>query len=85
MMKFRAKQAGGRAIIGLGLEQANMERLTKGEPILFAGEQVGLPGIDITIFYGKDKEAMAAGLRAAGLILPPDADEKIKAAGKEPG
>lgn len=49
----------GRKIVGLGVEERNLERLRAGDPIHVFGEEMGLP-FDIVIYYGKDMEALMA-------------------------
>jgi len=69
MIKFTAGGKGGRTLVGLGITEKNVERLKLGHPIHIMGIEMGLP-FDITIFYGKDEQTIAADLRRAGLIDP---------------
>ncbi len=59
MIKFTATSGDGRTILGMGLSHGNLDRLKKGEPIRFKGEDVGLDDVDILIFSGKTEESMA--------------------------
>jgi hypothetical protein len=58
VIKWRGKGK-GRELIGLGLEEKNLERLRAGDPIHIFGGQMGLP-FDILIYYGKDMAALLA-------------------------
>lgn len=46
-----------RQIIGLGLEEKNLEKLRQDQPILVKGESIGMP-FDILIYYGKDMDTL---------------------------
>lgn len=55
MLKFVLSNNEGRRLIGLGLEEGNVTRLRSGQPIVFLGEDVELPGFDFVIFLGEDQ------------------------------
>jgi hypothetical protein len=57
-------------LVLLGITRANLERLMKGQPMRIPGDDpaIGLPGVTIAIMYGETEEAIAAELRAHGLI-----------------
>ncbi len=56
MIKFRAEGKDG-PLIGLGLSQENMDRMTAGQPVHVKLEELGLEG-DIVIFYGKTEDEL---------------------------
>lgn len=58
MLKWTG-ESHGRKIIGLGVEEKNLERLRAGDPIYIFGEEMGLP-FDIAIYYGKDMNTLMA-------------------------
>ena len=53
MVKFRAGNK-----IGFGLSEGNVQKLKEGKPIAFNGNEVGIPGVEIMIFYGETEEQM---------------------------
>ncbi len=53
MVKFRAGNK-----IGFGLSKLNIEKLKEGKPIAFNGSEVGIPGVEVMIFYGETEEQM---------------------------
>lgn len=57
MLKWTASAPHGRTIVGLGVEERNLERLRAGDPIHVWGEEMGLP-FDIVIYYGKDMDTL---------------------------
>lgn len=69
MIRWSATGLGGRKVIGLGIEEGNIERLKDGKPILVTGEALGFAG-DIFITYGEDKAALLKQFRDAGIELP---------------
>jgi hypothetical protein len=69
MIKFRATSANGRELVGFGLTEKNVEQLKKGNPVFVMGVEMGLQ-FDVTIFYGKDEQTIAADMRKAGMIDP---------------
>lgn len=60
LIKFRTDN-----LVGFGLSEENIERLKKGDPILFSAADVGgLQGIErVAIFYGKDEDEMQEMMR----------------------
>lgn len=63
MVKFKANQADGRPIVGLGLTEENIRRLQSDQPIYIKSEDLGMKGFDIMIFSGKTEKTMEADLR----------------------
>jgi hypothetical protein len=65
MVKFTAS-GNGITLIGLGLEDGNLERLKAGQPIRVRLSDLGFTGaagaMQITIFYGKTQAEMRAAL-----------------------
>lgn len=58
----------GTPIITLGLEEGNIERLKRGEPIYKnLAEVCGVP-VRIVIHYGKDQAALLADLGATDMV-----------------
>lgn len=57
MIKWTGTQPGGRLLVGLGVEEKNLEELRQGKPIHILSEEMGLP-FDIVIYYGKDMDAL---------------------------
>lgn len=51
MLKFTINGK-DRTMVGLGLSDENIERLKKGDPIFFKGEEVGFEGVDFLIMHG---------------------------------
>lgn len=71
MLKARATAGRDRPLFILGLSAGNLERLRAGEPILFQGADLGLPG-EFLIFFGEDEQAMIRTLQEGGMELPPN-------------
>jgi hypothetical protein len=69
MIKARGVFGGQEAIV-LGLERENMRRLLDGQPIMFDGAQVGLPGIRILILGGETLSDVKEDMRACGIPAP---------------
>lgn len=69
MIRWSAKQANGRILVGLGLEEENVKRLHDGKPIMIDGTELGIEA-DIFIHYGQDKKALIAEMKNAGISLP---------------
>lgn len=67
MIKFTSPKANGETLIGLGLEEGNIERLKDGKPILFNLSELGFEGMEVMIMYGKDQEDIKMQLRQAGM------------------
>lgn len=70
MVKFKSETASGKTLLGFGISAGNVERLKKGEPIYFELDEMGIPGVDVTIFYGETEQAMYRELKAAGAFGP---------------
>ena len=49
-------------VIVLGLSAENIKRLQASDPIMFAGEQIGLDGLTIYIVYGETEVDIVAEL-----------------------
>lgn len=68
---IKATTSGGLVLFGLSF--TNLDRLRKGEPIVFEGKEIGYPEIrSIMIFADKDEQTMLGKLIEAGYI-PADA------------
>lgn len=59
MIKFTVDGEGGRTLVGLGMSEGNVERLKAGMPIFVNLAALGLPPIDIYIFYGETEHDLA--------------------------
>lgn len=70
MIKFTASKQNGETLIGLGLEEGNIERLKKGQPIVFHMSELGFEGMELMIMYGEDQDDIKAQLQKAGMLLP---------------
>lgn len=71
MMTAMATTAEGKRILLLGLSDANIKRLTTGDPIhLNAGTHAIPADIDIMILHGHTEDAIAEKLKWAGVIDP---------------
>jgi hypothetical protein len=66
MIKARADN-----LIVFGLSAKNIEKLMEEKPIFFDADVLGLPGIRVTIIYGKTEQTLLAHLRKLGFELPP--------------
>jgi hypothetical protein len=78
MIKFVARAGDGRRVLGLGLSRVNIERLMQNRPIHFSGNEVGLAGWDVLIFFGETEAKIAEHLQE--LIGP---DTLVSVAGRE--
>lgn len=67
MIKFSMQANNGGTIVGLGLEEGNIERLKDGKPIYFPLKELGIEGVEIMIMYGETQEAIRDELRKSGL------------------
>jgi hypothetical protein len=85
MMKYRINPPTGRPLLVIGLEAGNIERLKRGQPIMFPAEQLEMQGFDIAIQYGDTKEAMVAEMEAHGLTISEDMKRQIAEVGPERG
>jgi hypothetical protein len=65
MIKFRADD-----LIGLGLTEGNFSLLREDKPIHFPGEEVGLAGVSMLIFYGRTERDIYQKLKRHGARLP---------------
>lgn len=64
MVKFTASSSDGRRkLIGFGITNGNIRKLRKGQPIHVAGEEIGVPGLDFTIFWGRDEAQLEREMR----------------------
>lgn len=59
---------GNRKVVLLGLSEGNLMRLREKKPIVIHGEEIGWPGQDIIICWGKTEDALTKEL--AHLIGP---------------
>lgn len=58
----------GHTVVTLGLSHRNLDLLRAGRPIMFNGNDVGLPDVEFIIFAGKDERTMQR--EVAGAIGP---------------
>lgn len=58
----------GRPIVGLGLSDENVKRLTTGQPIVLNLKELGLSNIDLFIFHGATEADMRGDLIKHGFI-----------------
>lgn len=61
------KARGGNVVL-IGLSRMNVNKLIAGQPILFDGSEVDVPGIQIAIYFGETEEAMIDELGKRGLV-----------------
>ena len=57
MIKFRAND-GDIVKLGFGLSAENVKRMQQGKPVYVDLTSMGLPGVEIMIFYGRTEEVM---------------------------
>lgn len=69
MIKATGANAAGRKFLLLGLSGENVTRLAAGEPILFDMADIGEPGRDCIIVYGKTEQAIVQQLRDQGFKI----------------
>jgi hypothetical protein len=70
MIKFSAKsESGGKDLIGIGLSEANIQRLKGGSPIIFEGTEVGLPGHSFLIYVGPTEKEMYHDLKSGQIKI----------------
>lgn len=69
MIKVRAT-VGNSDVVFLCLDRNNVERLFEGQPILFDGMQVGLPGVKISILAAETLADIREDLRSMGVPIP---------------
>ena len=63
-------KAANESTILLGLSELNVQRLKAGDPIMFKGEEIGIPGKQVIIVYGMTEMTIMNDLQTAGLIGP---------------
>ena len=85
MMKYRIDPPTGRPLLVIGLEAGNIERLKRGQPIMFPAEQLAMQGFDIAIQYGDTKEDMVAEMEKHGLHVSQAMKDQITEVGPERG
>jgi len=61
-------------LVVLGLSHMNLARLKDGQPIKFAGEDVGIAGVEVLIFVGETEQSMA---RELSDLIGPQTDVRI--------
>jgi hypothetical protein len=67
MIKF-VSEGKDRKVIGFGLTERNLELLKEGKPILVDLAGLGVPSVQITIFYGKDEKTIYQDLKNHGFV-----------------
>lgn len=73
MLKLLAVSEGKEALLVLGLEDTNLERLLQGKPIVLHSDsmaEIGIGGLEILLFHGKDIDAMKEKLVEVGIVPP---------------
>lgn len=71
MIKFKAYNAKGEDICGIGLSRANCEKLLEGHPIGLRPDSMELPWPgEIILIAGETEEAIATAFKRAGLLGP---------------
>lgn len=65
---IRARGIGGNILFGLS--RMNINRLVADDPMVIDCTELGYPGLMITIVFGETEGAIAARLRANGLVGP---------------
>lgn len=76
MIKFAAHNKDGRRLLGFGLSRLNLQNLMRENPIFVFGEELGLAGYEIMIFFGETEEKMLADLKRAGIITDAEGTTK---------
>lgn len=66
---------GGKATVLVGLSGENVARLLAGEQIMVNMEEMGVPGIQVVIMYGKTERHIAGELEQHGLLPPGTASD----------
>ena len=61
-------KASGPENVILGLSKENIRRLKLGQPIVFEGKEIQVPGKRFIIMYGETEDTIAAELRKQGLL-----------------
>ncbi len=82
MVKFtvpREYSSRGTTLVGLGLDEGNLERLLADKPIAIKGDSLDLKGVDIIIVAGADENHVKERLEAALEAMMPDAEGKVTA------
>jgi hypothetical protein len=71
-----AKRADGTEVkvVVLGFSSKNIERLQKGESVIFPGEDVNIPNAEFIIFAGKTEQSM---IREFQELIGPHSQVKI--------
>lgn len=69
MIKFIANGKNGGQVIGFGLSEENVKRMKSGDPVYLHLDELGIEGIDVTIFYGQTEKTIVDDLRKQGLIV----------------
>jgi len=57
---------GDREALVLGLSGENVTRLAAGEPISTSLEELGFPGVDLVVIYGKTEEDVLRDIQRIG-------------------
>lgn len=67
MLKATAHHANG-TLLFFGLSEENVKRLKEDKLIKFSLTELGIPGVEVIIFYGSTEEIMETQLAKQGLI-----------------
>lgn len=85
MLKVTLRTNDGRAILILGVSKVNAERLLRGAPITFTGEEVGIPALaEVLIVGGETNVELIRPLVERGMV-PADVLEHARRTDEEPG
>lgn len=67
MIRSQIPTKSGKKGVLIGLEAYNIAQLQNGKPIIFGGEDVGLPDVEIMIYAGTTAEDMVKELQDHGM------------------
>lgn len=60
MIKATTQRLDGAPVLIMGLSNENLRRLREGQPVAFPAESIGLPPMDIVIYYAPTEEQAEA-------------------------
>jgi hypothetical protein len=69
MVKLTGVSKNGKLAVVLGLSKLNCDKLLEGKPIFFLGDEIGIPGISVTIVGGEDEQKIVESLKKSGLNI----------------
>ncbi len=66
MIKFKASSNDGRTtVIGIGLSDENIRRLTDGQPMIFSIDEMGFENTEVLILHGETEDKIKAAVLSA--------------------